>query len=270
MFRRWMTGARYGTARYWILLVVAVSRLGATPRDRLRILVTGLLLPSRDRWVPRDRWRPLRFSLRYRDRVLPWAVMGHTDLTVLNDVLVLGDYACEDLAAAATVVDLGSHVGSSILFFRDAAPNARIVGVEPDPGTFSLLERNVAALPDVSVRNVAVGGVDGETGFQSAPQGMESRLTSNGAMKVRVERLDTLLADLSLDQVDVLKIDIEGAEDEVVRGFSGLSRVGAIVGEFHGDAAGAETFFALFEDFELDVHGDGYEFFHFHARNRAR
>src|SRR5205085_6344363 len=58
------------------------------------------------------------------------------------------------------ILDIGSNIGSSILFFRDQFPAATIYGFEPHPETFQVLQRNVGALPGVEVFNYGVGAAD--------------------------------------------------------------------------------------------------------------
>ena len=70
---------------------------------------------------------------------------------------------------------------------------------------------------------------------------------------VETRTLDDLMADFSLDELDLLKIDIEGAEFEVLRSFSGLDRTHAVVGEVHLDLMeqSLDEFFALLDGFEI-------------------
>ena len=74
------------------------------------------------------------------------------------------------------VVDLGSNIGLSILFFRLRFPDAEIYGVEPDPTAFDLLQRNVGGLGGVTVRQAAVGDHGGAATFWSAPGAVASSL----------------------------------------------------------------------------------------------
>jgi len=268
--RRWrrVIGLHVAKARYWVSVVWRVRRLGASRRDRARIVALGLLLPVRDRWVPRERWRALRFELSYGGRGIPWTTLSSSDLEVLDEVLVQREYSVPELADVGTILDLGSHVGASLMFFRSAAPRARIVGVEPDRRTFALLERNVAQLENVDVCHMAIAAVDDDVAFRLSDQAWESRLASDGSDRVPGRRLDGFLAERNITQVDLLKIDIEGAEDDVIRDFAGLPRIGTVLGEYHGDAEAADAFFGLFEDFDVDVRGSPGQYL-FHARNRA-
>jgi hypothetical protein len=73
--------------------------------------------------------------------------------------------------------------------------------------------------------------------------------------EVVVRSVDSLLHELGIDRVDLLKIDVEGAEDEVLRSFEGLAHVSAVVGEIHPNLVDdASALVRLLEEsFELSV-----------------
>jgi FkbM family methyltransferase len=143
-------------------------------------------------------------------------------------------------------------MGATVLFWRERFPDARIVAVEPDPVTFRRLHRNVGTLSGVELRNVAVSEKDGPVCFFPAEQSWMSSLWGDGA-SITVEGISfrSLVADVR--HVDLLKVDIEGAE-RYIRDQWALERVGAIVGEsaVFDDSDGRKRFFAgLREQFDL-------------------
>src|SRR4029077_5376180 len=58
------------------------------------------------------------------------------------------------------ILDIGSNIGASILYFRNRFPNASILGFEPHPDTFAVLKQNVSDLPQVSVFNCGLGATN--------------------------------------------------------------------------------------------------------------
>src|ERR1043165_9621169 len=60
------------------------------------------------------------------------------------------------------ILDVGSNIGSSILFFHEQFPAAKIYGFEPHPETFRVLEKNVAGIPAVRIFNYGLGAKDAE------------------------------------------------------------------------------------------------------------
>jgi FkbM family methyltransferase len=252
VLKRWVVGAPVGTIRYWITLVTVVSRLASGRRMHAKMFVLGLLMPLRDRLVgPRD----TRLRLRYRGLCVPWTVGPKSDLDVLNELLVLRVYGAQFAPIEpSSILDLGSHMGASILFWRERFPEARIVGVEPDPVTFRRLRVNVGSWPGVELHNVAVAEKDGPTRFFSARQGWISSLSGEGQPVVSSGRSFRGLVE-AIGYVDLLKVDVEGAEWHVLDDRA-LQRVGAIIGEYHdtGDQDARERFFLrLRRHFDLTV-----------------
>jgi FkbM family methyltransferase len=252
VLKRWVVGAPVGTVRYWVTLVTVVSRLGAGRTMRAKIFLLGLLSPLRDRFAgPRD----TRLRLRYRGLCVPWTVGSKSDFDVLNELLVLRVYGPQlGSVEPRSILDLGSHMGASILFWRERFPEARIVGVEPDPVTFRRLYRNVGSWPGVELHNVAVAERDGPTRFSSARQGWISSLSGGGDLVVVEARSFRGLME-EVGYVDLLKVDVEGAEWQILDDRA-LQSVGAIVGEYHdtGDEAARRRFFdRLRAHFELTV-----------------
>jgi FkbM family methyltransferase len=81
---------------------------------------------------------------------------------LLNEVFVEGSYRFSTERPCPVVVDCGSNIGMSILFFKALYPQARIIGFEPDPDTFHELAENVRAnrLASVELHNVALSAKD--------------------------------------------------------------------------------------------------------------
>lgn len=142
---------------------------------------------------------------------------------------------------APRIIDCGSNIGMSILFFKNLYPDARILGFEPHPAVYDTLARNVEtnALHDVSLQRKALGGEPGALDFY-VKQGDNGALDmglfagSGEATMIKVE-CETLSPYID-GPVDLLKLDIEGAEemvlDELARA-DRLRHVRNIVCEYH-------------------------------------
>jgi FkbM family methyltransferase len=252
VLKRWIGRAPVGTMRYWLTLVAVVSRCGAGSRMKVKMFFVGLLMPLRDKLLgPRE----TQLTIRHGNLEVPWTVGPKSDFDVLNEVLVLKVYgAAHPPTEPKTILDLGSHVGATVLFWRERFPGALIVAVEPDPVTFSRLRRNVGRWPGVDLRNVAVCMDDGPVAFFSANQSWVSSLSGEGERVTVVGRSFPSLV-MEIGHVDLLKVDIEGAEQYILDD-GALQNVDAIVGEYHntGDAGERERFFArLREHFVLRV-----------------
>jgi FkbM family methyltransferase len=219
---------------------------------QMKMFFLGLAMPLRDKVLgPRE----TRLRLRHGRLEVPWTIGPKSDFDVLNEVLVLKVYETAlPTTERTTIVDLGSHMGATVLFWRERFPEARVVAVEPDPVTFSRLRRNVGGWPGVELRNVAVCRDDGPVAFFSARQGWISSLSGDG-QPVTVEGRSFNSLVMEIGHVELLKVDIEGAERYILDD-QALQNVDAIIGEYHdsSDVEERERFFAsLREHFELKV-----------------
>lgn len=131
------------------------------------------------------------------------------------------------------IIDGGSNIGMSILYFKHLYPQARVTGFEPDPRLFQILEENIARnkLTDVRLIQAALGASIGEASF--TPAGVAGRLSTDAGISVRVERLSDYLS----DEVDFVKLNVEGNELEVLQDAAASGMLGNVSGlaiEYHG------------------------------------
>jgi len=225
----------------------------------------GALAPSaagRARVIGVAVWLALPLVLRPRRLALPLADYGRllvedaADLAAVEEVLLGEEYDIPSLDDVEVIVDLGSHIGTSIAFFRARYPEARIYGFEPDPATFAKLEANTAGLAGVTVRQLAVAGAVGESVLYASPYSLASSLVASDsdrrAVAVRTVTLERLVDDLAVRRIDLLKLDVEGAEHDALAG-AGLDAVRAIVGELHPRLTDPEHVLALLGGFDVRV-----------------
>jgi FkbM family methyltransferase len=161
------------------------------------------------------------------------------DWDVVQEILVHRIYAV-DLAGVRHILDLGGNIGIATLWFAWSFPDAQICTVEPVPGNLSVLERNVQ-LNRAAVRVVAaaVGPADGTARFALSADPRQNSLNTAApglakTIDVDVVSVPSLMALMGWDDIDLLKIDIEGGEKEVLAGNPAwLRKVRCIVGEGH-------------------------------------
>lgn len=120
------------------------------------------------------------------------------------------------------IIDCGSNIGMSILFFKNLYPGAKIIGFEPDKTTYEKLEENIRLnnLQHVTVHNRAVSDQIGTLTFYTNPDIIGSHVmsildkrASGKKVEVDVDKLSQYIT----EEVDLLKLDIEGSETSVVK-----------------------------------------------------
>jgi len=152
-----------------------------------------------------------------------------------------------------TVLDIGAHVGSFTVMCHQLWPNARIVAVEPHLESFELLVRNTSHIPkgNLTLINAAITKESGRCTLSSpvshsrvseyVPGIWENLQPRHSDFGLQVDALSPkdlwqILADVGIDEVDLLKLDCEGAEYLIISEFSALGlmdRIGWIRGEWH-------------------------------------
>ena len=147
------------------------------------------------------------------------------------------------------VVDIGAQVGFLTTRMARRVSSGRVVAIEPYPLSFSRLQRSVLAnrLPNVTLVQCALSSEAGTFTFASAEHSVDSRLVLPGRIsprlmaqpgmrtyKVECTTVDLLAEREHLDRIDLMKLDVEGAEIEVLRAAGKtLPRVQAMLIEIH-------------------------------------
>jgi FkbM family methyltransferase len=258
-----------------------VARIIATPWMGLRLMRLAPDTPSALRnllgvaaisWARtvggKDVERPL-FVASFGTR-LALRAGDYSELQVIDEIFANDAYvAATTIQTPQVIVDLGSNIGASIAYFATRFPEALIYGFEPNPDVFPRLQANVKALPNVSVFPWAIGARDEMASLQARPhQSWSGSLGGDqgvNSTEVSVRSLRSIAEELDIAQIDLLKLDIEGAEFDAIESFPELSRIGSVVGEVHAppDSQRAREWLARLQGFELalspakDGHGFG-------------
>ncbi len=170
------------------------------------------------------------------------------------------------LRPGGSFVDVGSNVG---FYARKAAAlvgdTGRVVAFEPNPSAYRLLEWNTRDTPHVRILRNAAGAQRGAASFWVQEAGDTSSLLAVGTgreISVEILTLDETLADWS--SVDLIKIDVEGAELDVLKGAETIIRRHSPVVVFEFLRAFAEIALVTLDDFRSFFAGfseAGYELY---------
>jgi FkbM family methyltransferase len=173
----------------------------------------------------------------------------------MKDILVDGDYRIATAEKPVTIIDLGSNIGVSALFFACAYANARIYAFEPNPSAFRLLKINMRQFENVKVFPWAVSDRDGKARLyvrhEDTGASLLKRSATVGSEEVIAKRLVSMVSELGISEIGLLKFDIEGSEDYICEDIQTL-RPRYCIGEIHLDLTshGLEHFRRLFSSYQ--------------------
>lgn len=170
---------------------------------------------------------------------LPFGGLHFVDALSLRwqyeEIVVDGRYDFTSTSPSPRIVDCGANVGLSVHRFKSLYPASTVVALEADASIAEVLRENVRRLghQDVKVVAAAAWTEDGFVGFRK--DGGDSGRIDPSAAPVPAVRLASLID----RPVDLLKMDIEGAEFAVVRDLAGsgaLGRVRRLICEVHASS----------------------------------
>jgi FkbM family methyltransferase len=237
----------------------ALTRPGSPQIDPAEVesVVGALLAPG---CAPAGRVRLGPYELDY---VSPRA-FGYTIRLLFGS----GIYDVDRLSQPERIIDGGGWLGLSVLRFRMLFPRARIVVFEPDPDIYRLmcgnLERN--GIGNVETVRAALSGQDGQAAFTStgSDSGTLAAAARGATVPVPTRRLSPYLS----APVSLLKLNIEGAEADVIEEIAGrLELVDQVLIEYHGFCELPQTLHAILG--RLHEAGHTYLVSHFDETNRA-
>lgn len=136
------------------------------------------------------------------------------------------------------IIDCGANIGLSVLYFNRLFPNATIIAFEPDEQIFQLLKKNITQIntnKNIQILKEAVWICDTELSFFSEGSLAGSSVTDFGKTNnvITVKAVD--LKKYLTKKIDFLKIDIEGAENDVIFDIAPLlHNVENLFLEYHG------------------------------------
>lgn len=164
-----------------------------------------------------------------------------SDVSLYHDILLHGAYDLDlSQLRPRTIVDVGANIGIASVYYANKYPGATIVAVEPEESNYAALLQNVAPYPNVIPVNAALWKVDGEVGLGPGPEDRVGfskwgfQVTENERVhRVRCITMRSLMAEANIDAIDLLKVDVEGAEKEIFETCDWIDKVQTMVVETH-------------------------------------
>jgi FkbM family methyltransferase len=168
-----------------------------------------------------------------------WLRARTSDVKVFHQVFVEGDHNVRLRRSPRVIVDAGANIGVSSVHFARTYPDATVVAVEPDPENYAMLLRNTAPFGNIRAIRGALWSHRTTVSLRN-PSHEEwavqvTAMTEPAGDAVQAYDLLSLLDAVGAGPVELLKVDIEGAETEVFGDptQSWLQGLGVVMIEFH-------------------------------------
>jgi FkbM family methyltransferase len=162
-----------------------------------------------------------------------------SDMAIYNEVLLRGAYDFDIPFLPKTIVDVGANIGMVSIYYANKYPDARIIAVEPEASNFAILLRNIEAYPNIRPIHAALWNRNGEVNVSQNSSARKSFdkwafvVQESEGVPVRAVTMQTLMSDMQISSIDILKVDIEGAEKEVFESCDWMQCVQCLIIEVH-------------------------------------
>jgi FkbM family methyltransferase len=150
----------------------------------------------------------------------PLSLRGKTfDFNTFRQVFVYKEYNFKMPFSPKVIIDGGGNIGLASVFFANRFPEANIVCVEPDGENFDLLKRNVAAYTSIKPLQAGIWHRPAHLAIVDEGYGhwgfMVKEVPAEEKGSIYSLSIDKIMQDFGFNEIDLLKLDIEGSEKEV-------------------------------------------------------
>jgi FkbM family methyltransferase len=192
-------------------------------------------------------------------------VLRETGSDILTFQEVLRDEVYKDVIRQMhqcnTVIDLGANIGLTTLYFAHHFKSAQILAVEPNPDSYRMLQTNTGPLTARcrTLQAAVWNKRQALTGDFSSPDHYSAFKTKESARAIDEGSIiglpiDQLIRISGFEMIDLLKVDIEGAEVQLFDGdLDWLNRIRAIAIEFHSDSRKVSKFDEIMRQYNFRV-----------------
>lgn len=233
-----------------------VKHLKATLSEKVKAFIFLTSIELKDRFYKKDRIVTGQV-FNYKISAYRYYTLGY----LFNDVFVTENYYFKSSSDSPVIIDCGANIGMSLIYFKRLYPNAKVLAFEANPSVFKLLSQNIIAndFKDVQPYNFAL--FDEETVISffvgddlgSLVGSIQRGRDGSKELKVPTTRLSQYIR--ALGKVNIVKMDVEGAEGKIIDDLVSASVLGLVneyIIEYHHNIKGSDSkfssFLKIFED----------------------
>lgn len=170
--------------------------------------------------------------------------MPSSDAATFEQIFIKQEYDFDVKRTPKTIIDAGANIGLAAIYFSSKFPEAKIIAVEPEDSNFEILKKNVAPYGNIVPlraalwhENAQINLMDpglGKWGFMTQEQDGHEQAYGEVVHKVQGMTVDSIMRQYGIEHIDILKVDIEGAEREIFQDPSAwIGETDALIIELH-------------------------------------
>jgi FkbM family methyltransferase len=142
-----------------------------------------------------------------------------SDFKIFTEIFIENEYEFKNASIPEIIIDCGANIGLASIYFKNKYPDVKIFAIEPDKNNFEILKKNTELYKDIICINAAVWNQKAYISLndinleECAYRTYES--TENDVHLVNSITINNIIDKYNLTKIDILKIDVEGAEKEI-------------------------------------------------------
>lgn len=214
----------------------ALFRINYIRNHYLRFGLSGIVFYIKKLFSKSDS----QIIFKHKEYLCPIYLRNNTsDLQAFYQVLYNLEYAIHLDFEPKVIIDLGANCGMASIYFANKFPQAKIIAVEPETENYLMLKKNAQKYEQIITYKKGIWNKTCNLIIQDNGLGFwgfsESEATEQSSNTVSAITLSQIIKDNDLDQIDILKVDIEGAEVELFskNADEWLAKVRVIIIELH-------------------------------------
>mgnify|MGYP002620241390 CR=1 FL=1 len=192
-----------------------------------------------------------------------------TDINVLYQIFLEKEHKLDIQIQPKLIIDAGANIGLSTIYFAEKYPSSKIIAIEPEDSNYAMLELNTKDYSNIEIKKAAVWNInDVQLAINDRGEGKwgftVEHMSENHHSSVMTVTVDALLKHSEFEEIDILKLDVEGAEKEIFSKHyeTWLNKVNIIIIELHDRIKNGctEVFFAAIENYDFEILKKGEKF----------
>ena len=190
------------------------------------------------------------------------------DVALFAEIFIFQEYNVDLEGKVETIIDCGANIGLASLYFLSKYPGATIIALEPERENYECLQRNLTNYPNVTCLKKGIWNKSSLLKITNTEKGslafiVEETTVPTGNTIEGISVSD-LMKEYEINRIDILKVDIEGSEEQVFLGnVDWLPKVRMIFCEIHEFLKPGLTqkITAVFDSgYEVFMHGEYHVF----------